>query len=407
MARKQKHLALGEQPREWLPVRRWLPRYERRWLRGDLTAGAVVAALAIPQSLGYATIAGLPVQVGLYAMPFALLAYAVLGTSRLLIVGPVSTVAVLTGSLIAGFDPVDEAQAMALAAGMAIGAGLLLMAASVLHIGWVAEFLSKPIVTGFVLGLTILVIVGELPNILGIPVPPGDVLSRIRDLATGLDQVQPETAAVGIIALAVLFLGARLAPQVPWALVVLLGGLIASSVLSLADAGVAVVGTVPQGLPTPALPALDLGVLGAVLGAGAAVAFVGLAEGLSAARLFATGSGDRIDANQDLLAFGVGNVGSGVFGGFGVAGSLSKTAAASRSGGRSQVAGLVTAALALAVIAVLAPVLSDLPKAVLSAIRPLTSRLRLSSFSLRLTWTASSVSLFFDAMKSHSPFSRK
>jgi sulfate permease, SulP family len=368
VARKQKHLALGEQPREWLPVRKWLPRYQRAWLKGDITAGAVVAALAIPQSLGYATIAGLPVQVGLYAMPAALLAYALFGTSRQLIVGPVSTVAVLTGSLIAGFGPDSEAEAMSLAAAMAIGAGLILLVASVLHIGWVAEFLSKPIVTGFVLGLTILVIIGELPNILGIPVPPGDVLSRIRDLVTGLDDIHQATAVVGLTSLAVLFIGSRLLPRVPWALVVLLGGLAVSSALDLAARGVAVVGAVPQGLPTPSLPGIGFGQYAAVLAAGAAVAFVGLAEGLSAARLFATGSGDRIDANQDLLAFGVGNVGSGIFGGFGVAGSLSKTAASSRSGGRTQVTGLTTAVLALAVIAFLASVLSDLPKAVLSAI---------------------------------------
>lgn len=364
----KRHLALGEQPREWLPVRKWLPSYDRRWLKGDLTAGTVVAALAIPQSLGYATIAGLPVQVGLYAMPMALLAYALLGTSRQLIVGPVSTVAVLTGSLIAGFDPADESEAMAIAAAMAIGAGLLLVAASILHVGWVAEFLSKPIVTGFVLGLTILVLVGELPNILGIPVPPGDVLSRIQDLVTGLDQVQTQTAVIGIAALTLMFGGAKLAPKVPWALVTLVLGLVVSATMGLADQGVAVVGTVPQGLPTPGLPGIGVEQFGAIMVAGAAVAFVGLAEGLSAARLFATGSGERIDANQDLLAFGVGNLGSGLFGGFGVAGSLSKTAAADRSGGRTQVAGLTTALIAIAVIVVLAPALSDLPKAVLSAI---------------------------------------
>lgn len=368
MARKQRTLPLGEQPRDWLPVRRWLPRYQRRWLKGDITAGAVVAALAVPQSLGYATIAGLPVQVGLYSMPTVLIAYALLGTSRQLIVGPVSTVAVLTGSLIAGFNPADESEAMALAAAMAIGAGLVLAVASVMRIGWVAEFLSKPIVTGFVLGLTVLVVVGELPNILGIPVPPGDVLSRIQDLVLGITDVQGQTALIGISALALLFVGARLAPRIPWALVVLVVGLSASAALGLADSGVAVVGEVPQGLPTPTLPGISLSQYGAVLMAGAAVAFVGLAEGLSAARLFAVGSGDRIDANQDLLAFGVGNLSSGLFGGFGVAGSLSKTAAASRSGGRTQVTGLTTAALALAVILFLAPVLSDLPKAVLSAI---------------------------------------
>jgi high affinity sulfate transporter 1 len=359
---------LGEQPRQWLPVRRWLPAYERRWLKGDITAGAVVAALAIPQALGYATIAGLPVQVGLYSLPTVLLCYALLGTSRLLIVGPVSTVAVLAGTLIAGFSPASVAEAVALGSAMALAAGLILMLASVLRIGWLAEFLSKPIVTGFVLGLTILVIIGELPNILGIPVRPGDVAERIRDLVFGLDDTDRLTFAIGVSALAVLFLGKRFAPKVPWALVTLVLGLVVSYAAGLAERGVAVVGDVPQGLPTPSVPGIPLDQLGALVMAGAAIAFVGLAEGLSAARLFAAKDGQRVDANQELFAVGVSNVSAGLIGGFGVAGSLSKTATADRSGGRTQVVGLTTAVLALATILFLAPLLSGLPKAVLSAI---------------------------------------
>jgi sulfate permease, SulP family len=365
--RAKKPLHLGEQPRQWLPARKWLPTYQRRWLKGDLIAGSVVAALAIPQSLGYASIAGLPVQVGLYSLPTVLVVYALLGTSRLLIVGPVSTVALLTGTLIAGFKPESQAEAMALAAGMAIAAGLILIVASLVHIGWVAEFLSKPIVTGFVLGLTILVIIGELPNILGIPVPPGDVAERIKNLVTGLDDIHPETVVVGVASLALMFGGTKLAPKVPWALVTLMAGLVLSNLLDLASAGVRVVGEVPQGLPTPSLPGIAVSDWGQVLVAGAAVAFVGLAEGLSAARLYATEEA-RVDASQELLAVGVGNVSSGIFGGFGVAGSLSKTATVDRAGGRSQVAGLTTAALALATILFLAPALSALPKATLSAI---------------------------------------
>jgi SulP family sulfate permease len=364
-ARRTAHL--GEQPREWLPVRRWLPTYQRRWLRGDIIAGSVVAALAIPQSLGYASIAGLPVQVGLYSLPTVLLVYALLGTSRKLIVGPVSTVALLTGTLIAGFGPASEAEAMALAAGMAITAGLILVVASLLHIGWVAEFLSKPIVTGFVLGLTILVILGELPNILGIPVPPGDVLSRIHDLVTGLGDVHGPTMVVGALSLALMFGGTKLTNRVPWALVTLLAGLVLSNLLDLAADGVAVVGDVPQGLQPPALPGIAIADWGQVALAGAAVAFVGLAEGLSAARLYATEDA-RVDTSQELLATGVGNISSGLFGGFGVAGSLSKTATVDRAGGRTQVVGLTTAALALATILFLAPLLSALPKATLSAI---------------------------------------
>ena len=165
--------------RRRLPILTWFPLYKRARLRPDIVAGVVVAALAVPQSLGYASIAGVPVQVGLYAVPIALLLYAVLGSSPQLIVGPVSTVSVLSATLVASMHPADVAQAVTYTSAIALAAGAVLVLAGFLRVGWVAEFLSKPIVTGFVFGLTILVIIGELPNLLGIPVTPGDVLHRI------------------------------------------------------------------------------------------------------------------------------------------------------------------------------------------------------------------------------------
>jgi high affinity sulfate transporter 1 len=337
-------------------------------LRRDAIAGAIVAALAVPQSLGYASIAGVPVQVGLYAVPIALLAYAALGTSPQLIVGPVSTVSVLSASLVAALRPANVQEAVTFTSAIALAAGLVLVIAGLVRVGWVAEFLSKPIVTGFVLGLTVLVIVGELPNLLGIPVPPGDVLTRISVLVRSADQIDFLTAAVGIGALAILFTGPRLAPWFPWSLVVLIGGLVASRWLHLASHGVAVVGKVPSGLPIPSLPFVPVNRLIDVLLAGAAIALVGLAEGLSAGRLFATRHGYRLDTDQELVAAGAANVGAGLFGGLGVAGSLSKTAAVDRAGGKSQVGGLSAAVLAILAILIAAPALSVLPRTILSAI---------------------------------------
>ena len=184
-----------------LPILTWLPLYKRARLRPDIVAGVVVAALAVPQSLGYASIAGVPVQVGLYAVPIALLVYAALGSSPQLIVGPVSTVSVLSATLVASMHPASVAQAVTYTSAIALAAGAVLVLAGFLRVGWVAEFLSKPIVTGFVFGLTILVIIGELPNLLGIPVTPGDVLHRISGLALNIDQIEPLTAAVGVSAL--------------------------------------------------------------------------------------------------------------------------------------------------------------------------------------------------------------
>ncbi len=354
--------------RRRLPILTWLPLYKRARLRPDIVAGVVVAALAVPQSLGYASIAGMPVQVGLYAVPIALLVYAALGSSPQLIVGPVSTVSVLSATLVVSMHPGNVAEAVTYTSAIALAAGAVLVLAGVLRVGWVAEFLSKPIVTGFVFGLTILVIIGELPNLLGIPVTPGDVLHRISVLALNIDQIKPLTAAVGVSALAVLFIGSRLLPRVPWALVVLVLGLASSYWLDLAARGVAVVGPVPKGLPTPTIPVVPLNRLIDVALAGAAIAVVGLAEGLSAGRLYATKGGYRLDTDQELIAAGGANLGSGLFGGLGVAGSLSKTAAVDRARGRSQVSGLSAAAIAILAILLIAPALSILPKAVLSAI---------------------------------------
>ncbi|WP_460627203.1 SulP family inorganic anion transporter [Intrasporangium mesophilum] len=347
-----------------------MKRYEVAWLRRDVVAGAVVAALAIPQALGYASIAGAPVEVGLYAVPVALVAYAVFGSSRQLVVGPVSTVSVLSGSFLASFGVAGTAQAASYTAALALGSGLVLVAAGFVRVGWMAEFLSKPIVTGFVLGLTVLVILNEVPHLVGVPTPAGKVIERVGALGSSVTRGEADltTVAVSAVSLAVLFGGPRLASKFPWGLVVLLGGLAASAALDLQARAVEVVGPVPRGLPTPGIPAVDPADVGGLLTAGAALALVGLAEGLSAARLFAARGAYRIDADQELLASGAANVACGLFGGLGVAGSLSKTAACNDARGRTQMAGLAAAALAVVVILAIAPALSVLPRAVLSAI---------------------------------------
>ncbi len=352
----------------YLPITGWLPQYRRRLVAGDLLAGLVVAALAVPQSLGYASIAGVPIIVGLYAIPLALVAYAVLGSSPQLIVGPVSTVSVLTGSLVADMAQGDPARAVPLASALAIGAGIGLLIGGLTRLGWAAEFMSRPIVTGFVFGLVILIIIGEIPSLLGMPATAGEVPSRVWSILTSLTDVNATTAVLGLVSLAILFAGARFAPRIPWGLVVLVGAIVLSRTFDLSAQGVVTVGSVPQGLPPFGLPGIPMSDLGPVAVGGLALALVGLAEGLSAARLFAARDGYAIDTNQELLATGAANVAAGLSGGLGVAGSLSKTAASRRSGGRTQLTGVTAALLVVVVLVALADTLAPLPRAALSAI---------------------------------------
>lgn len=351
--------------RAWDRIR--LIRYRREYLAGDLSAGLLVAALAVPQALGYATVAGVPVQVGLYTLPPALLAYALLGSSRVLYVGPVSTVTVLSGSIVRQLSGGDPTRATDLTSALAIAAGLILVTAGLIRIGWVASFLNQPIVTGFVTGLVILIIVGEIPGVLGLTPPSGSLVERVWSITEQISGAHLVTTAVAAVTLLILFGGPVLSARTPWALFALIVGVTASHFLGLADLGVKVVGEVPSGLPLPRLPSLDLHDLGSLVTGGMAIAGVGIAEGLAAARIFAQ-SGTRLHDDEELVANGAADIVSGLFGGMGVAGSLSKTAANARAGARSQMSSAVSAIAVLAVLIFATGLLAELPKAVLSAI---------------------------------------
>ena len=351
-----------------IPIVRWLQGYERSRLRGDLLAGAMVAALLVPQSLGYARIAGVPVQVGLYSVPLALIAYAVLGSSPQLIVGPASTVAIVSGSLVADIARDNPQDAVAITSALAIAAGLVLVAIGVMRIAWLAEFLSKPIVTGFVFGLTLTIVIGETPTLLGIPKPSGNLIGVSVRTIQRIGETDVRTLLVGGVALAVIFGGRSITTRVPWGIVTLVGGVLASRLMDLPSHGVAMIGEVPSGLPPIGFPLIPRSDLGAVLIGGVSLALVALAEGLAASRLFATRGGYRVETEGELIGMGAANIAAGFSGGLGVAGSLSKTAAAAQAGSRSQVTGLAAAGLVVVVLVAFTWVLADLPQAVLSAI---------------------------------------
>ena len=331
-------------------------------------AGAIVASLLIPQSLGYAEIAGVPVQVG-----------AVRGAAR---TAGVRRPRILpatrrrsgvdrgdrVGSLVADISGGDPRQAIAITAALAVATGIVLVVLGLLRLAWVAEFLSKPIVTGFVFGLTLTIIIGELPTLLGIDKPGGDLLGVLVRTLARIDQTDALTAVIGGIALLALFGGARLAPRVPWGLIAVVVAVTVSSLADLAGRGVATVGEVPTGLPPFGIRVVAPNRIGAIAVGGISLALVALVEGLAATRLFASRGGYRVETERELIGMGGANIAAGLSGGLAVAGSLSKIAAADQAGGGSQITGLTSAGLTLIVLVALAGFFEELPRAVLSAI---------------------------------------
>src|SRR4051812_5608108 len=352
-----------------IPALDWLRRYDRANLRGDVGAGLAVTALVVPKNLGYAEIAGVPVQNGLYAAAAGAIIYALFATSRQISTGPSSSLAAVAGGAVVATSVAGD-QAAQLVAAIAIATGLLFLALAVFRLGWIAQFLSKAVITGFLAGAAIDVVVGELPKLTGTS-SEGD--SAWRELATwvqGLGDTNGTTLLVGAVALAVI-LGLRFAaPAVPGALVLVVGGLIASGLFDLGAHGVALVGDVPRGLPAPELPSASLAGdhYATIAIAAVALLLIGFSQTAGDARAFAARHDYRIDVNQESVAQGLANAGAGVFQGMPVSTSLSASSLNEAAGARTQLSSLITGGLVIATLLVLAPLFSHLPKAVLGAV---------------------------------------
>jgi sulfate permease, SulP family len=364
-AQNRKHRGLARA----LPVVGWLPGYERRWLRGDLAAGIAVTALVVPKNLGYADIAGVPLQNGLYAAAAGGIIYALFCTSRHISTGPSSSLAAVAGGALAVTGLGGE-QAAELVAAIALATGLLFLLLALLRMGWIASFLSRAVVTGFLAGAAVDVVVGELPKLTGTSAEGDSAWRELGSWLGSLGDTDWTTLFVGVTALAVILGLRRLAPAIPGALVLVAGGLLASSLLDLGAHGVALVGDVPRGLPVPEMP--DLGLVrdhyATVAIAAVALLLIGFSQTAGDARAFAARHRYRIDVDQESVAQGMANVGAGVFQGMPVSTSLSASSLNESAGARTQVASLVTGGLVLATLLVLAPLFSDLPKAVLGAV---------------------------------------
>jgi sulfate permease, SulP family len=352
-----------------LPILEWLPTYDRRGLKGDIAAGIAVTALIVPKDLGYAGIAGVPLQNGLYAAAAGAIIYALFCTSRQISTGPSSSLAAVAGGAVVVASLADD-EAAELVAAITLVSGLLYLAFAVLRLGWISRFLSKAVITGFLAGAAVDVVIGELPKITGTDADGDNAWRELGSWIGSLGDVHGSTVLVGVLALG-LILGLRFArPAIPGALVLVAAGILASSVFDLEAHGVALVGDVPSGLPAPELPSFDLVQehIATIGVAAIALLLIGFSQTAGDARAFAARHKYAIDVDQESVAQGMANVGAGVFQGMPVSTSLSASSLNEAAGARTPLASLVTGALVLLTLLVLAPLFSTLPKPVLAAV---------------------------------------
>lgn len=342
--------------------------YQRGWLRGDLTAGLTVWAVLVPEALAYASIAGVSPVVGLYAAPGALILYAAFGSSRHLVVGPMAASAALSAAAVGEVAAGRAGAFTALTAALALVTGVAALAAGLARLGFVASFISEPVLKGFIVGLALTIIAGQAPALIGVPKGSGDFFEQVWDVATGLGQAHWITAAVGLGSLAVVLVLRKTAPLAPAPLAAVVVGILAVSLLHLQAHGVAIVGRVSGGLPSFGLPDAPASDYLKLAGPAAGIVLVGFAEGLAAAKTYAAKNGYQINPNTELASVGAANLAAGLSAGMVVNGSLSKTAVNGDAGARTQVSGLVVAGLTLVTLAFLTGLFSNLPEATLAAV---------------------------------------
>lgn len=341
--------------------------YRRASVRPDLIAGLAVWAVLVPESLAYATIAGVPPVVGLYAAVPALALYAIAGTSRQLVVSPMSATAALSAGIVASIAGADG-DPVALTTGLALATGIVAIIAGLLRLGFLAAFISEPVLKGFIIGLALTIMIGQVPDLIGVEGGHGSFFEKAWALLGQLGDVDPLTITVGLASLAALVVVRRTMPFLPGSLVVVLLAIGAAVLFGLGDRGLAVVGHIDAGLPRVGLPDVTGPQFAELLGGAVGLMLVGFAEGLGAAKTYAASRGYDVDPNRELAGLGIANLGSGVLSGMVVNGSLSKTAVNASAGARSQVSALTAAALTILTLLFLTGIFEQLPLATLAAV---------------------------------------
>jgi SulP family sulfate permease len=348
-------------------VPEWMRSYERAWLRFDVIAGLTTAAVVIPKAMAYATIAGLPVQVGLYTALVPMVIYAALGTSRPLSVSTTTTLAILTAAgLGQATTGTDAASPVTATATLTLLVGIILALAAVLRLGFVANFISEPVLIGFKAGIGIVIVVDQVPKLLGIHFAKSSFLHNVVATAQGIPETSLATLAVGAGIIGLLVVLERYAPRVPAPLVAVACGIAAMSLLGLQDYGVAEVGHVPTGLPMLTVP--DVALVQSLWPAALGMALMSFTETIASARAFAESGEPKPQANRELMATGLANAGGALLGAMPSGGGTTQTAVNRLAGARTQLAELVTAAVTLFTMLLLAPFVGRMPEAALAAV---------------------------------------
>jgi high affinity sulfate transporter 1 len=352
---------------QWFPIGTWLPKYPwGKYFRVDLIAAISVAALLIPESMGYSSVAGVPVEIGLYAAPLALIFYAMFGGSKLLVFGAAGSTAAVSASVVGSLAGGDQNTAVLMTAALAIASGVVFLVAGLAKMGWITNFISKAVMGGFITGMSVQIIVGQFGKLFGVEVADGNTFEKLWSTISQIGSWNWTATVIGVGALLLILAISRFIPKLPAALTAVF---VASVIVAIFNPDIDLVAKIPQGLPSFTLPTgIEASDWLNLLAGGAVVVLVGFSEGWGASTNLSKKTHDQLNANQEFRAYGFGNLGAGLLGGMVTTGSLSKSSAAVSAGAKTQMSNILLAVIVLLTLAFLAPLFQWLPETVLAAI---------------------------------------
>jgi high affinity sulfate transporter 1 len=353
---------------KWVPGITAIRTYNRAWLAKDLVAGIILCALLVPQGMAYAELAGLPPITGLYTTVICLFAYAAVGPSPYLVLGPDSSLGPMIAAAILPLAAGDETYTIALAGMLALLVGLVCTSAGLARLGFIADLLSSPVRVGYLAGLAVTIFIGQLPKLFGFSTDADSFIGEIRAFIQGLDQTNIYALFIGLLCLGIILGLKRWKPTWPGILIAVLGAIFITAIFDLAARGVDTVGVLPQGFPSPSFPRVDLADIPILVATAFGISLVAIGDTISTSAGFASRRGYEIDSDQEMMGIGAANLFAGLFSGFPVSTSGSRTAVAEQSGAKTQLTGIVAGLLVLAMLLFVPGLVQNLPQPALAAI---------------------------------------